>query len=130
MLKNGRNWRKERVDKWVARHIGEVEFKVKKMDKGQEGIHWIVFKEMFVKDYLWHRRDKGTKKESSPLMKYLVPKREREGGKREKEKGWRDWREMKGEEEREKGEQQRQRMETTQREIQEIRLETKDRKAE
>ena len=59
VLKNGRNWRKEeRVEKWVTRHIGEVDFEVKKMDKGQEGIQWIVFKETFVKDYLWYRRDK------------------------------------------------------------------------
>ena len=31
------------------------------MDKGQQGIHWIVFKETFIKDYLWHRRDKMNK---------------------------------------------------------------------
>ena len=31
VLKNGRNWGKEeRVDKWIARHIGEVEYEVKK----------------------------------------------------------------------------------------------------
>ena len=59
VLKNGRNWRKEeRVDKWIVRHIGEVDYEVKRMDKGQEGINWIVFKEAFVKDYLWHWRDK------------------------------------------------------------------------
>ena len=53
VLKNGRNWEKEKkVDKWVTRHIGEVEFEVKKMDKGQEGIHWTVFKEVFVTEYL------------------------------------------------------------------------------
>ena len=34
VLKNGRNWRKEeRVDKWIARHIGEVEYEVKKWIK-------------------------------------------------------------------------------------------------
>ena len=51
VLKNGKNWSKEeRVGKWLARHIGEVEFELKKMEKGQTGIQWIVFKESFVKE--------------------------------------------------------------------------------
>ena len=40
------------------RPIGEVEFEIQKMEKGQAGIQWIIFKEVFVKEYLWHRRDK------------------------------------------------------------------------
>ena len=59
LLKNGRNWsREERVGKWIVRQIGEVEFELKKMEKGQAGIQWIVFKESFVKEYLWHKKDK------------------------------------------------------------------------
>ena len=59
VLKNGRNWSKEeRVGKWISRHIGEVDFELKKMEKGQQGIQWIVFKENFIKEYLWHKKDR------------------------------------------------------------------------
>ena len=59
VLKNGRNWsRDESVRKWIVRHMGEVEFELKKMEKGQTGIQWIFFKESFVKEYLWHKKDK------------------------------------------------------------------------
>ena len=33
-LKNRRNWKKEEENpKWITRHIGEMEFKVKKIDR-------------------------------------------------------------------------------------------------
>ena len=91
-MKNGRNWRKEeRVEKWIVRHIGEVEYEVKKMDRGQEGMHWIVFKETFVKDYLWHRRDKVNREEVYIIDEVLgTDERKRRWEERERERLERD----------------------------------------
>ena len=104
VLKNGRNWRKEeKVTKWIAKHIGEVEFEMKKkMNRGQAGMQLIVFKEAFVKDYLWFRKDKVNTEGIYIVDEVLSPEEEKRDEK-EKERLERVEREERRRETRDRG---------------------------
>ena len=85
VIKRGWKWKNEKMRDWLNVQIGKEHWETKPIENG-EGMIWLIFKDKYVKNYLWIKADRVSEEGIFTLDEVFTAAQRKKGGRRQKKK--------------------------------------------